>query len=238
MVDDGTDTDVFDAVPAGSWWRRYWRRPSADRYPRRRGHYYGAAGVVLVFVGLFGVGAGLGLFVGAPALPSLSLAHPKPSGPAAGAMARSTPTRIEIPSIGVSAPIMTVGLASDGTIGTPPLGNSNLAAWYAGGPAPGEMGPAIIVGHVDGPNGESVFYKLDKLKPGETVQMDLADHKTARFSIYSVEYYPKGKFPGTRVYDDYSRPGLRIITCGGAFLGGSTGYADNIVVYASLLIRG
>ena len=192
----------------------------------------------MVFVGLFGVGAGLGLFVGAPALPGLGLAHAKPAGPAGTAMARSTPTRIEIPAIGVSAPIMTVGLAGDGTIGTPPLDNSNLAAWYSGGPAPGEMGPAIIVGHVDGPHGESVFYELGKLKPGETVTMSLADHKTAEFSIYSVEYYPKGEFPGDRVYGDYSRPGLRIITCGGAFLGGATGYADNVVVYASLIVRG
>jgi sortase family protein len=235
-ADDNTvvfDTVVSDAVPHQPWWRR-----SARRHPKRHGHSYAVAGVVLVFVGLFGVGAGLGLFVGAPALPSLSLAHARPSGPAADAMARSTPTRIEIPSIGVSAPIMTVGLAADGTIGTPPLDNSNLAAWYSGGPAPGELGPAIIVGHVDGPNGESVFYKLGTLKPGETVTMALADHRTAQFSIYSVEYYPKDKFPGTRVYDDYSRPGLRIITCGGAFLGGSTGYADNIVVYATLNVRG
>jgi hypothetical protein len=203
----------------------------------RSGRTYALIGGLLVFFGLFGVGAGLGLFVGAPALPGLSAAHTAPTGPAATAMGRSTPTRILIPSIGVSAPIMTVGLASDGTIGTPPLDDNNLAAWYSGGPSPGEMGPAIIVGHVDGPRGESVFYHLGKLKPGETVQLNLADHKIATFSIYSVEYYPKGKFPGDRVYGDYSRPGLRIITCGGAFLGGSTGYADNIVVYATLKVR-
>jgi hypothetical protein len=202
------------------------------------GRTYGLIGGLLVFFGLFGVGAGLGLFVGAPALPSLSLAHAEPTGPAATAMDRSTPTRILIPAIGVSAPIMTVGLATDGTIGTPPLDDSNLAAWYSGGPSPGEMGPAIIVGHVDGPRGESVFYHLGELKPGETVQLNLANHKIAMFSIYSVEYYPKGKFPGDRVYGDYSRPGLRIITCGGPFLGGSTGYADNIVVYATLKVRG
>ena len=131
-------------------------------------------------------------------------------------MARSTPTRISIPAIGVSAPIMQVGLAADGTIGTPPLADNNLAGWYAGGPSPGQLGPAVVVGHVDGPHGESVFYHLGKLKPGQTVRLDLADRRTAVFTIYSVEYYPKGQFPGDRVYGDYSRPGLRLITCGGA----------------------
>jgi Sortase domain len=245
------DTVVFDAIrPAPYPWRApiWWPavaglfggRTGDRRYPAgRRNHVLGGlAGAALVLLGLFGAGAGLGLVVGAPALPSLSQTHLKATGPAATAMSRSTPTRISIPTIGVSAPIMTVGLAKDGTIGTPPLSNNNLAAWYSGGPSPGQMGPAIVVGHVDGPKGESVFYKLGKLKSGQLVQMDLADHKVAMFSIYSVEYYPKGKFPGDRVYGDYSRPGLRLITCGGRFLGGSTGYADNVVVYASLKSRG
>lgn len=198
----------------------------------------GLVGAVLVFVGLFGAGAGLGQLMGVPSLPSLGLAHSEPTGAAAMAMARSTPTKISIPDIGVYAPITPVGLATDGSIAVPPLGNSNLAGWYSGGPSPGQMGPAIVVGHVDGPGGESVFYKLGNLKPGQRVMVDLANHRAAMFTIYSVEYYPKGKFPGDRVYADYSRPGLRLITCGGKFVGGSLGYADNVVVYAGLTMRG
>jgi hypothetical protein len=198
----------------------------------------GMAGALLVFLGIFGAGAGLGLLVGAPSLPGLGLAHSRPTGVAVSPMARSTPTRITIPAIGVDAPITGVGLASDGTIATPPLANANLAGWYSGGPSPGQLGPAVLVGHVDGPDGESIFYKLGKLKPGQTVQLDLANHHVAMFSIYSVESYPKGKFPGSRVYGDYTVPGLRLITCGGAYVGGSTGYEDNVVVYASLKFRG
>jgi hypothetical protein len=37
------------------------------------------------------------------------------------------------------------------------------------------------------------------------------------------------------VYGDFSRPGLRLITCGGEWKGGSIGYADNIIVFASLV---
>jgi hypothetical protein len=199
---------------------------------------FGMFGAVLVFVGLFGAGAGLGQLMGAPTLPGLGLAHSRPVGPAALAMARSTPTKISIPDIGVDAPVASVGLASDGTVATPPLRENNLAGWYSGGPSPGQMGPAVVVGHVDGPGGESVFYKLGKLRPGDRVQIDLANHRAAMFVVYSVESYPKGKFPGDRVYGDYTRPGLRLITCGGRYVGGSLGYADNVVVYASLTMRG
>jgi hypothetical protein len=239
---DNDDTVEFVPVHVPPRRQRAWlrRRSGYGSRPSRR-HRHPAvgivAGAVLVLSGLFGAGAGLGLVVGAPGLPSLSFAHAAPTGSAVDAMARSTPTRISIPSIGVSAPIITVGLAADGTVGTPPLADNNLAGWYDGGPTPGQNGPAVIVGHVDGPQGESVFYKLGTLKPGQTVEMTLADHKSAIFSIYSVESYPKGRFPGGRIYGDYTRPGLRLITCGGRFIGGSTGYADNVVVYATLAQR-
>jgi hypothetical protein len=194
--------------------------------------------LALIFAGLFAAGAGLGAIAGAPVLPGLGLAHSEPGGPAAKPIARSTPTKISIPAIGVSAPVDTVGLAANGAIGVPPVSDNNLVGWYSGGPAPGQLGPAVIVGHVDGPSGKAVFYRLGQLKPGEKVHLDLANHHVALFTIYSVEYYPKGKFPGDRVYGDMSRPGLRLITCGGDYLGGSVGYADNIVVYASMTLRG
>jgi hypothetical protein len=198
----------------------------------------GLIGFALILAGLFAAGAGLGALAGVPALPGLGTSHSTPDGPAVRPIARSTPTKISIPAIDVSAPVTQVGLARNGAIGVPPVADDNLAGWYSGGPSPGQLGPAVIVGHVDGPNGESVFYHLSELKPGQKVVLDLANHHVALFNIYSVEYYPKGQFPGDRVYGDDSRPGLRLITCGGDFLGGSVGYADNIVVYASMTLRG
>jgi len=234
--DDTIELDpIVEPVPRSKW---AWLTP--DRPPRRgrRAAWGGFAGMMLAFAGIFGAGAGIGLLAGAPALPSLDATHLQATGPKAAAMTRSTPTRIRIPAIRVSAPMMAVGLATDGTIGTPPLADANLAAWYSGGPAPGENGPAIVVGHVDGPKGESVFYNLGRVKPGDKIELQLADGKVALFTAYSVESYPKGKFPGDRIFGDYSRPGLRLITCGGKFVGGSTGYADNVVVYATLTSRG
>lgn len=35
-----------------------------------------------------------------------------------------------------------------------------LAGWFNGAPTPGELGPAVIVGHVDWGGKIGVFYKL------------------------------------------------------------------------------
>jgi hypothetical protein len=56
----------------------------------------------------------------------------------------------------------------------------------------------------------------------------------AVFEVNSVERFGKTRLPMRRLYADFSRPGLRLITCGGRWVGGDTGYADNIIVFASL----
>ena len=60
------------------------------------------------------------------------------------------------------------------------------------------------------------------------------DREVAIFTVNSVENFGKAKLPIKRVYGDYSRPSLRLVTCGGTWLGGDQGYSDNIVVFASL----
>jgi hypothetical protein len=191
--------------------------------------------VVLVLVGLVATGAGLLRATGA-------LPLPLPDGPGArravvGAfpvLAESRPTRIAIPAIRLRAPIHAVGLAEDGSVTAPSLQKHNEAGWYDGGPTPGEYGPAIIVGHADTRTGPSVFHDLTKLRAGATVEVTRRDGGVAVFTVESVEQYGKGDLPADRVYGDFSRPALRLITCGGRWLGGTRGYADNVIVFASL----
>ncbi|HEU4424024.1 MAG TPA: class F sortase, partial [Pilimelia sp.] len=59
--------------------------------------------------------------------------------------------------------------------------------------------------------------------------------RVAIFKVNSVERFAKTRLPAERVYGDYSRPSLRLITCGGRWLGTGIGYEDNLVVFASLV---
>ena len=57
----------------------------------------------------------------------------------------------------------------------------------------------------------------------------------AIFEVDSVRRFDKERFPTDEVFGDFSRPHLRLVTCGGQWVGGETGYAENVVVFASLV---
>nr|WP_232074546.1 sortase [Phytohabitans suffuscus] len=78
------------------------------------------------------------------------------------------------------------------------------------------------MGHADTKDGPSVFYSLAKLKPGATVEVTRRDRSIAIFEVNSVERFGKSKLPADRVYGDYTRPGLRLVTCGGQWVGGAS----------------
>jgi hypothetical protein len=210
------------------------RRVRAGRRSWTRA-WTGPLAIVLALVGLFGTGAGLGQASGDHWPPSWWGAHSAPPPKKYPVLGSSQPIQVVIPSINVKAPVFDVGLAADGSIAVPPLPRHNEAGWYDGGPTPGQVGPAILVGHADTRTGPSIFHDLIKLRPGSTVEVTRRDRKVAIFEVNSIEHFDKAKLPGQRVYGDYSRPGLRLITCGGQWIGGSIGYSDNIVVFASLV---
>jgi LPXTG-site transpeptidase (sortase) family protein len=155
--------------------------------------------------------------------------------PQAKPLARSVPVGIRIPGIGVSAPVMEVGQNADGTVQVPPLDDHNLTGWYRYGPAPGQRGAAVILGHVDSLTGISVFYYLKDLHAGDKVYVTLADGKLATFAVDGVQKVAKDAFPTASIYGRAGYPSLRLITCGGPFDRATGHYVDNIIVYAHLV---
>ncbi|MDX1765548.1 MAG: class F sortase [Candidatus Saccharimonadales bacterium] len=146
---------------------------------------------------------------------------------------RSTPTRIIADSISLDASITTVGKEDDGTLGTPPF-TEDIAGWYKLGPSPGELGPAIINGHVGTYRGWSVFKDLHKLGPGDEISIKRKDNTTVQFVVTKVDQYDINNFPTDNVYSDIDHAGLRLITCGGTFDSSSKRYSHNTVVYAKM----
>ncbi len=146
---------------------------------------------------------------------------------------RSRPMRVIISSIGVNAPVVQLGLNADGTLEVPTVFSD--AGWWTGGPAPGQKGPAVIVGHIDSFRGPAVFYRLKKLRPGDVVVVKRADGRTARFAVLRSKEVSKSSFPTKEVYGPVAYPGLRLITCGGAFDEATGHYVDNVIVFARLI---
>lgn len=198
------------------------------------------ASAVVVLIGAIGIFYFGGQVLRAdPAPPPASIALPtpveaKPVKQESNSLAPSQPHQLVIPAIGVNAGIMTVGRQADGTMQTPSL-YDHQAGWYELGPTPGEIGPAIIVGHVDNYQGPSVFWRLGQLKASDEIQVARKDGKTAKFRVTSVEQFDQNAFPTERVYGNTDKAELRLITCGGTFDNSTGRYTHNTVVFASLI---
>src|SRR5205807_8229744 len=123
----------------------------------------------------------VGLLACGPTTAPHAARHPYRVYPVAGVPSPSPapgiPVRLLIPSLGINSPTVPVGLMSDGSVGTPcdpakpsaPC-DTNATAWYQGSARPGQLGDAVIDGHVDwyGPPGSqhdipAVFAHLDRL---------------------------------------------------------------------------
>jgi hypothetical protein len=140
------------------------------------------------------------------------------------------PARIRIPSIGVDARVVRLGLDASGALETPRGWGD--AGWYVHSPRPGRPGPAVVAGHVDSTSGPAVFYRLGALRPRAAIRVIGADGTTVTFRVHRVGRWPKTGFPTRLVYGATRRPTLRLITCGGAFDRGSGHYTDNTIVFA------
>jgi Sortase domain len=214
-----------------------WPETGFSRPPkpvRLRARLAGMTGGLLIVGGIAAVG-----------ITFLSQQHaPQPSAAASGALGpagqgpslpRSVPVSVDIPAIGVTSKLLDLGRNADGTIQVPSLVTSaSEAAWYKYSATPGQIGASVIEGHVDSYQGPAVFYRLGALRPGDTIDVTLADGTTAIFRVTGVRQYVKSNFPAKAIYGTTNYAALRLITCGGVFDYVTGHYLSSTVVFASL----
>jgi sortase (surface protein transpeptidase) len=139
------------------------------------------------------------------------------------------PTRVRIPAIQVDSPLEDLTLDSAGALRAPV--DYARAGWYAEGTVPGDVGPAVIAGHVDSHKGPAVFFRLYQLHPDDLIQVQRGE-RWVIFRVVATARYPKDRFPTADVYGPTPDAQLRLITCGGVFNKTRRSYVDNVVVYA------
>ena len=142
----------------------------------------------------------------------------------------AVPTGLSIPSLGVLAPVVPVGLGEDRSMQIPGVSE---AGWYLPGRAPGSpTGSAVIAAHVDFNERPGVFFELRGIQPGaEVVVTDAAGGKH-RFVVTERTQVAKDRVPMQELFRTGGDPVLTLVTCGGAFDSGARSYSDNIIVRA------
>ncbi|HJQ45219.1 MAG TPA: class F sortase [Amycolatopsis sp.] len=145
-----------------------------------------------------------------------------------------SPVAVDIPKIQVHSTLVALGLNPDGTIEVPPVSRPWQAGWYRYGPVPGQPGPAVVLGHVDGNHQPGAFFHLKETVPGDKITISRSDGSVLRFVVTHVDQVAKDHFPTADVYGDTAGAQLRLITCGGVFDRAARSYEDNVIVYAAL----
>lgn len=139
------------------------------------------------------------------------------------------PRRLVVERLGVDEPLIGLRVLRDGTLETPD--DPDDVGWHRAGTAPGDNGPAVLVGHVDSYEGAAVFFRLRELQPGDRAAVTRVDGSVVEFEVYGLETVPKEGFPTDRVYGATAGPELRLVTCGGAFDRATRSYTENVVAY-------
>lgn len=194
-----------------------------------------------VVIGLVVLAAGLALiFVMLPAgtLPGTAPTSTAPTDPSltrVAPVAAAAPTRVSIPSISAESSLIPTGLKPDGSLAVPPVSQPRQASWYDQSPSPGEKGPAVILGHVNGNGQRGVFADLNRVVGGQQVFVDRADGTRAVFKVSRVDTFKKDSFPTDLVYNNTPNAQLRLITCGGQYDRANRNYLSNVIVYADLV---
>lgn len=175
---------------------------------------------------------------GAGVLPASASRAALGRAPATSAAVASPPVSIAIPAIGITSSLGPArGRNPDGTINDAPLSGPtwSLPWWYKGGPAPGQAGSAVILGHVDSAAGAGhlgAFFRLGNATPGERITVTLANGSVTSWAVTSAHLYPDDQFSDALVYGRSGPPTLRLVTCGGAFDYATHTYQSALVVTA------
>jgi hypothetical protein len=165
----------------------------------------------------------------------------------------SVPLLLQIPTLGINAAVVGVGIASTDAMDAPegPAGDPvwQQAFWYRGSAIPGARSTALFAGHIDGPNGSSaVFTHLDGLRAGDPIVIhDTRSGLDVRFAVTATRTYTLaeaadpsvlkqiyGVGPVVGKWPQPSADGLShltLITCAGTFRNGT--HDHRLAVYAT-----
>lgn len=142
-------------------------------------------------------------------------------------------TTLSIPKIGVDAKIVEVGITKKGNMASPE--NFSDVGWYKYGTIPGEMGSAVIAGHVDNGLGlGAVFSRLGELKEGDDIYVLDKDGKQTHFLVKNTEEYNYDA-RAEKVFNDNDGKFLKLVTCSGKWIDSLKTHNKRLIVSAVLV---
>lgn len=168
--------------------------------------------------------------------PTAVVVTPPTAAPAATpvSLKAGVPVRLIIPRLGIDTQVEQVGMLADGAMGVP--ANVWHVAWFNLGTRPGNVGNAVIDGHLDSATGPAVFLWLRNLQQGDRlfVTDDMGVQRT--FEVVDRENYGIKNAPLQHIFGSTDQRSLNLITCSGAWDNKDHIYDQRLVVYTRLVV--
>ncbi|MDO4271424.1 MAG: class F sortase [Candidatus Saccharibacteria bacterium] len=143
------------------------------------------------------------------------------------------PRFINIPTIGINARVMSVGVNSKGNIDTPT--NLNDTAWYDGSAKPDQEGQVFIDGHTSFSNTiNAAFNNLGKLKAGDVVTIEKGNGEKINYRVTEVKTVDADAVDMGEALNPpaSAKKGLTLMTCTGTFNYRTQTADKRLIVYA------
>lgn len=141
------------------------------------------------------------------------------------------PARLLIPALDIDSHVEHVGLDEAGQMAVP--AQAENVAWYKRGASPGQVGNAVIAGHLDSVTGPAVFFELGSLRSGDEVAVISAAGETRTFIVEQVATYSQYAIPLANIFGPTDGMRLVLVTCAGQFNNQTQLYSHRTVVYAT-----
>jgi len=153
-----------------------------------------------------------------------------------GEVSSSSPRTLSIPSVGIEARVTQVGLTKEGNMGVPE--SFDDVGWFKHGPVPGQIGNAVMDGHLDdGKGNPGVFYNLDNVRMGDFVYVSNDNGETVQFRVTRVQLIDYNTTVTNEIFGETDGQHLNLITCDGTWIPEKKTYSDRLVVFTERVIN-
>lgn len=139
---------------------------------------------------------------------------------------------VHLPSLAVEAPIVRVGVGSDGMMVVPH--NARDVAWLDQGGITEDTNNIVLAGHISYSRVPGSFFRLRELAKGDkiTVEMDGRHHK---FQVVWNCFFDRNTDQAAQIMGKTDVSSVTLISCGGVFDRSAGTHAQRIAVRAELV---
>lgn len=153
-----------------------------------------------------------------------------PASQSSSSIAVGSPEQLRIARLKITAHVVPVGLAADGSMQSPQTWED--VGWYSLGAKPGEAGNAVIAGHLDSDTSTAVFWHLKDVVIGDEITVTDDGGTSRTFVVRDKRTYPSDSAPLSQIFGPRDAASLNLVTCSGTWDTARKRYTERLVIFS------